>query len=368
MKIAVYAIAKGEQDNVIDWLKNVQDADGIFVLDTGSKDNTVQLLREGGAIVHQMHTSKLFRFDHARNEALSCVPDDYDVCISLDFDERLSENWRQAIEENFTAEMDVANYTLVYDFDEVGNVKVSYPRLAVHRRDSVTWQYPVHEICIPRVDIKAETLPFFCVHYGAPKQAGHYLDLLKLAYEENPNDARNLQYLAREYFALNNYAMADMLYKQHIDIESYAPFRSESARRVAQMATDYEVAEWWFRQAVQYCNNIREPYCELADFYFYHKQYEHCIAYVRSALLVERPTYDMIYSDKYYNGSWCNHMLMACYQQTGNLRAAQQEKDNLINMYKGSALPNNVENDIAILDRAVQEALYVYLSSVGVQR
>lgn len=368
MKIAVYAIAKSEQHNVADWLDNVKDADGIFVLDTGSMDDTVRLLLEGGANVKQMHTSKTFRFDRARNEALSYVPDDFDVCVSLDFDERLSPDWRAAIEENFTEEMDVANYTLVYDFDDLGNVRMSYPRLAVHRRDSAAWHYPVHELCVPHVEQKAVTLPFFCVHYGTPKQAGHYLDLLKLGHEENPEDARNVQYLAREYYALQNYAMADMMYKQHMELETYAPFRSESARRVAQMASDYEVAEWWFRQAVQYCNNIREPYCELADFYFYHKQYEHCIAYVRSAMLVERPTYDMIYSDKFYHGSWCNHMLMACYQQTGNLRAAQEQKDILIRMFSDGNIPQNIANDIAILDRAVQEALYVYLSSVGVQR
>lgn len=368
MKIAVYAIAKNEQSNVAGWLENVKDADGIFVFDTGSADETISMLREGGAVVNQMNTLKVFRFDHARNEAMSYVPDDYDVLVSLDFDERLSPDWRQAIEENFTAEIDAANYTLVYDFDEAGNVRMSYPRMAVHRPKSVTWQYAVHEICIPIVKGKAVTLPFYCVHYGQPKEPGHYLDLLKLAHAENPDDARNLQYLAREYYAMSNFAMADQLYKQHMDIEEYPPFRSESARRVAHMATDYEIGEWWFRQAVQYCNNIREPYCELADFYFYHKQYEHCIAYVRSALLVERPTYDMIYSDKYYNGSWCNHMLMACYQQIGNLRAAQQQKDILLQMYEGVQLPPHVEKDIALVERATQEALYVYLDSVGVQR
>ena len=367
MKIAVYAIAKNEESNVAEWLNSLADADGIFVLDTGSNDKTLSLLETGGATVQQMHGAKTFRFDQARAQALSLVPAEFDVCITLDFDERLAPGWRAIIEEQFTDDIDVANYTLVYAHDAEGNITVSYPRLAIHRRDSAAWQYPVHEILIPIKPVKPVTLPIFCVHYGKPKAAGHYLDLLIMAHSENPNDPRNVQYLAREYYAMQNYGMAVALFKSHLDIETYAPFLSESARRIAEMSNDYETSEWWFRQAVQYCNNTREPYCDLALFYFHHKQYEHCIAYVRSALMVERPTYEMIYTDIYYNGSWCNHMLMACYQQTGNLRAAQEQKDIIISFYPDQTLPKNIQKDIAILDRAVQEALYVYLSSVGVQ-
>jgi len=368
MKIAVYAIAKNEQHNVSEWLENVKDADGIFVLDTGSKDATIGLLEAGGAVVHQLHTGKTFRFDHARNEAQSYIPKDYDVCISLDFDERLSPDWREVVENQFTEEMSSANYTLVYDHDDQGNILVSYPRLAIHRRNCATWQYPVHELLVPHETGLKPTLDIHCVHYGTEKEAGHYLDLLQLALSENPQDARNIQYLAREYYALGNYQMATSLYQQHVEIEEYAPFRAESCMRIAAMSEEFSTVEWWFRHAIQNCNNIREPYCHLAQFYFRHQRYEHAVATIKSALDFERPAYDMIFEDKYYSGPWVDHMLMACYQQLGYFKQAAKHRDNLLSMYIGQEIPVDVANDIVVLNRTIQDLFYDYCSSVGVQR
>ena len=45
-KIAVYAICKNEIHNVDEWMKNVQEADYICVLDTGSTDGTYEKLLE----------------------------------------------------------------------------------------------------------------------------------------------------------------------------------------------------------------------------------------------------------------------------------------------------------------------------------
>lgn len=367
MKIAVYAIAKDEQHNVETWLENVKDADGIFVLDTGSKDATIGLLEAGGAVVNQMHTGKTFRFDHARNEAMAYIPNDYDVCVSLDFDERLSPDWREVIETQFTDEMTTANYTLVYSHDSEGNILMSYPRLAIHRRNTCTWQYPVHEILIAHEAGQKPTLPIAAVHYGNPKPSGHYIDLLKIAYDENPKDARNVQYLAREYCGMGNFSMSIPLYQQHVDMEESAPFRAESCMRIAQMSEDFATVEWWYRHAIQHCNNIREPFCKLAQFYLKHGKYEHAIACVKSALELEKPEYDMIFEDMYYAGTWCDHMLMACYQQLGHYRFACAHRDNLLRMHLNGNIPVDIASDIVQLNQTIQEVFYDYCSSVGVQ-
>ena len=49
MKICVYAIAKNEEQFVPKWVDSMQEADGIYVLDTGSTDHTAELLRENAA-------------------------------------------------------------------------------------------------------------------------------------------------------------------------------------------------------------------------------------------------------------------------------------------------------------------------------
>lgn len=364
MKIAVYAIAKNESNNVESWAENLADADGIFVLDTGSTDDTVALLKKCGVTVNEISTAKKFRFDNARNEAMHHVPKDYDVLVSLDFDERLSPGWREVIEQQFDENTDVANYTLVYGFDAEGHITTSYPRSAVHRPDSATWHYAVHELLIPLKDKPKKTLDFLCVHYGQAKPAGHYIELLKLNREEHPNDPRALGYLAREYYGLGNYTMARPLYQDYIRIETYAPMQSEACLRIAHMSPDFVSQEWWMRQAVQLCDNMREPYCELANLYFRNQMWEHCIAYVKSAMRYKKPEYDTIYRDEFYSDTWAYHMLMAAYQQDGNYRKAIQAQEQLLASFADGNIPNDVTQDIMVLQRAVNEVYYAYRDCV----
>ena len=82
-KICVYAICKNEEKFVDRWYESIKDADGIFVLDTGSSDDSVKKLKKHGITVKEMEI-KPWRFDVARNEALKMIPEDFDICISLD--------------------------------------------------------------------------------------------------------------------------------------------------------------------------------------------------------------------------------------------------------------------------------------------
>lgn len=89
-KICVYAIAKNEENNVEQWVANMQPADHIIVLDTGSTDNTVKLLRSLGVEVFE-NSYTHFRFDTARNDCLDLIPDEYNIRVSIDLDERFED-------------------------------------------------------------------------------------------------------------------------------------------------------------------------------------------------------------------------------------------------------------------------------------
>ena len=50
-KIVVYAISKNEEKFVERWVNSMKEADDIYVLDTGSTDNTVNLFNNFGVKV-----------------------------------------------------------------------------------------------------------------------------------------------------------------------------------------------------------------------------------------------------------------------------------------------------------------------------
>ena len=86
VKIAVYAISKNEEKFVERWVNSMNEADEIYVADTGSTDNTVELLKQKGVIVNSVKIEP-WRFDDARNKSLEFVSDDVDICVCTDLDE-----------------------------------------------------------------------------------------------------------------------------------------------------------------------------------------------------------------------------------------------------------------------------------------
>ena len=97
-KIVVYAISKNEEKHVKRWVESMKEADEIIVLDTGSTDKTVKLLKDLGVTVKSKKI-KPFRFDIARNLSLDLVPKDTDICVCTDLDEVFLKGWRSSLEE-----------------------------------------------------------------------------------------------------------------------------------------------------------------------------------------------------------------------------------------------------------------------------
>ena len=97
-KICVYAICKNEEKFVDRFVESAKEADAIYVLDTGSTDNTVKLLKERGVNVESKKITP-WRFDVARNLSLEMVPKDTDICVCLDLDEVIEKGWRKKLEQ-----------------------------------------------------------------------------------------------------------------------------------------------------------------------------------------------------------------------------------------------------------------------------
>lgn len=201
MKLAVYAIALNEIKHVERFMEACKGADLVVVADTGSTDGTPERFQELGAIVQRISVQP-FRFDDARNAALALVPDDVDICVSLDIDEIPDPDLFDKLREAWQPDTDRA--WVMWDTQTLwaNNNRV-------HARHGYRWIKPCHEVTVKSKpgaenDIVVETTVKHAPDDSKPRL--QYLGMLEWAVAEDPSDARMLAYLAREYYFHKDWA------------------------------------------------------------------------------------------------------------------------------------------------------------------
>lgn len=201
-KVYVYAICKNEEKHVDRWVNSMKEADHIYVLDTGSTDQTVNELKKHGITVITKKI-KPWRFDVARNESLKLVPFEDAICVCTDLDEVFEKGWRNKLEEIWNDSMNRLGYTYHWSLDENNQPLVSFYIEKIHSRFHYTWTHPVHEVLTyqsSKQENKKFTEQIVLKHYpDSSKSRSSYLPLLELSVKEDPDDDRNMHYLGREY-------------------------------------------------------------------------------------------------------------------------------------------------------------------------
>jgi tetratricopeptide (TPR) repeat protein len=267
MKIAVSAISKNEASFVESFCASAKDADLIMIADTGSTDNTVELARQHGAVVHDICISP-WRFDLARNAALALLPRDIDIVISLDLDEQLEPGWREEIERVWADE----TTRLRYKFDWGAGIEFYYEK--IFSRHGYRFHHPCHEYPRPDARIKevyAHTDKLLVSHHPDPtKSRGQYMDLLELSVKEDPSCPRNAFYYARELTFHRRWVDAIVALHKYLENPN-ANWANERCYAMRVMAQSYEAlgdraqAQVWLDKATKEAPNTREPWVELAD-------------------------------------------------------------------------------------------------------
>lgn len=194
IKVAAYTIALNEEKHAARWAETTKGADIRIVCDTGSTDRTVEILREHGVTVYEIHV-KPWRFDVSRNTALNLIPNDIDVCLSLDMDETLDDDFFDKVREHY-----VPGANKIWcDFD-TGHTWLC---ARMHSRHGMYWKYPIHEVLVPSMDTNIYSCTIPTKMYHKPdntKSRGQYLPMLVAASKEYGEDHRIWTYLTREYY------------------------------------------------------------------------------------------------------------------------------------------------------------------------
>ncbi len=298
MNIWVYAIAKNESKFAARWAASMGEADGVIVLDTGSQDDTVALLRQAGVETHQEVIAP-WRFDTARNRSLDLVPQDADICVCTDLDEVFLPGWRALLENAWQPGTTRASCRYTWNFRPDGSEDHVFWLDKIHTRHGYRWTHPVHEVLVwcGEGEEKRATVEGMQLHHHADpeKSRAQYLELLELSVREAPEDDRNTHYLGREYLFRGRWDDCIRTLLRHLRMPSatWADERSASMRYIARACTakgDEAQAEAWYARAVAEAPHLREPAVELAWRLYLRKDWEGVLFYTGRALRIqERP-------------------------------------------------------------------------------
>ena len=323
-KICVYAISKNEEKFVDRWMDSVSEADEVFVLDTGSTDETVEKLKKRGASV-KIKEIKPWRFDEARNESLKMVPLDTDICVCIDLDEVIEKGWREILEQIWNRNVNRLRYNYNWSFDKYGNPAVNFYIEKIHSRNNYKWTHPVHEILLyVGENEKFITTDEITVnHYpDATKSRSNYLELLELSVKENPDDDRNVHYLGREYMFHQKWNEAIDTLIRHLNLKNatWKDERCASMRFISRCYINlkrYDEAKMWLDKAINEAPYLRDPYIERAILEYRLENWENVEKYCLEALKIKTHTktyinevfsfdytvYDLLALSYYYKGN-----------------------------------------------------------------
>lgn len=301
--ICVYAICKNESQFVDRWYQSMSPADLIYVLDTGSTDDTYVKFKALEAKnpeklkVFQAEI-KPWHFGKARQYLLDLIPKNPNiVCIAVDLDEGFTNpqwaNWVRSHWKCGTHER--GTYGYIESANEEQN-KRTFKYNWMHDRLGWRWVMPVHEYLVRAgddgyverypvassvlaCDMKVVSLEH---HPDRTKSRSQYKELLKMRLQENPEkDYQAMYYLANEERGSGNIEAAEELFLeiyQHDSARLSVIGAAMSLGDIYAAKKDKDAAQMWHQRAIIDENTSEmvcyiEPYIKLVNWLLLEKQH-----------------------------------------------------------------------------------------------
>lgn len=206
-KVKIYAalIVKNEEALLARCLDSIKGVDDIYIVDTGSEDNTVEIAKK--------YTKNVFtdykwekHFAKARNNVLSRIPiDDNTWILSIDADEFLHDfsKVREAVEKAVQIGAKVVDVNLLTEHYDKSPQIHQFPRL-FKRDKEVWWEGAAHNHITPKADFVSDIQISYGWSPAHAKDPDRTLNILKEDVEKN-GGPRERYYLAREYWYRQKY-------------------------------------------------------------------------------------------------------------------------------------------------------------------
>ena len=324
-KVAVYAICKDESKNIDAWYATIKQADYIFILDTGSTDDTVEKLKNLGVDV-EVKMYEEFSFGKARQDALERLlekHDDIDVCVTVDLDEYLRYDWYVKVQQQWDPSYD-GMIAHGLNIDRTPNCD-SNNKIHIADLGRVKWIRDIHEF----IDYSNKTLKMSditYVHNQDTTKNRNYYEYTKRAYYRKDRSILDCVYFAWESRLLGNYNDA-----YDADLTAFSMFNEdrfyndpsyndkETQANVAINLGKYCFNEGSIDVAYSYFNiassldlgfDYRRIHCIKAYIYEYKKEYEEALREYLTALKIYQRPYCWIEDDYYYDNAYVELRLL----------------------------------------------------------
>ena len=347
-KFSVALIARNEAitlPRMIGSLKEFQERGGeIWVLDTGSTDNTVEVAKSLGCKVEAVGDrfkivideelankinsrfivgdeaplvkagESLFDFASARNY-ISDFPEN-DMIATPDCDEIYTKLDLDKLDEVIENGAEQLEYEFVFSHDHLGNPIIKFKHCKFYNRKKLKWTGIIHEVLKGSANqiylgediIKLE-------HYqNVTTNRGGYIKGLAIDCYNNPDNDRNSHYLAREMFYFGRYKSAIKEFLNHISMNRWPTEAAQSMMFIGdcyQYLGDHDEMLKWYTKSVEK-EARREPLMHLAEYYFARNMHRQVIVYCEAALAVtqlpfysnHQPYYENVPHELLYISYW----------------------------------------------------------------
>ena len=366
MNFDVCLIAKNEEKTLpklLDSLAEFHTKGGeIYLLDTGSTDNTVEVARKAGCNVVEVgdkfirevtkeqeekvearfnisfETGKIikagqtyFDYSSARNYAASLG--DKEVVAMPDCDEEFTSFDLNKINEIIHDGADRLKYNFVFSHDENGNALKKFQHSKFYNKNKLGWNGIIHEVLQP-IKKDQDIKEVFCnedviklEHWqNEERSRKHYLTGLAVDRLENPKNDRHAHYFARDLMYHGFYYAAMENFRDHIKMNGWLPEQSQSMIYIGDcmkyIGSPKSEQRKKYHEAFEMYEHRREPLMKLAESHLEDDNYQQAACYAEAALTVpsENSNYYSNYQPYYEEAP--HEILYYCYYYLGREKEA----------------------------------------------
>jgi glycosyltransferase involved in cell wall biosynthesis len=267
IKIAALLMVKNEEHCIARTIQSVNKLDAIVVFDTGSTDDTVNVIRETATVPLFVKEGLFVNFADSRNELLDfgnelAKQHAWDYFLLIDANDCLIGNIPPILPS------DIDGFYIQHEFKYGTNVVNFLNIKLIKTLQSFKYTQPTHEF-LNGCDKKEKLIG--CKLYqdrtNDDKTNAWAWDkkILEREYENNPDDERVVFYLAQTYSCLNEYDKAIDMYKIRLSMGGFKEELYESNMRIATMLNNDESLLYYHR-AYYLCDRV-EPLVKIAEYF-----------------------------------------------------------------------------------------------------